>query len=213
MKQGKRMRKRPDLRISARPAIGTMSLRQKVTQMWANIGWICGLRKKRVKQCQAARRSSRRRAVLGRVGCIDELQVEDDSHLVETRRVSRGHPINVQSELSSGEIALAELAVDLRDELSYQQDSFLGAAQAIVDHRVSPLGQQLEGQSRPHRLTRSTNAHRIEERPRCRGLSISKQEPLRSAPVRQRLLARERPCEACSWHAVWRAQGWSQKSS
>ena len=107
-------------RRAARTTTLRDSLEAKLLKVCADIGWICGLRKERLAPVPAARRTSRKRVMLGRA-LAAEVEVQEDEAFVpvEIALVSNGRAAQIEATTEVG--GLAECAVDLQAELARLQ--------------------------------------------------------------------------------------------
>ncbi|MGO1073169.1 hypothetical protein [Lysobacter sp. CA199] len=143
MKNTKRNRSRQAASPSKHDANLRDRLEKKLLKLCADIGWICGWRKERLPVVPVARRSSRRRVMLGRSVTAIEAQTGDAFGSVETKFVSTNRSVHRQTERSDPAFGLNDLVLDVHDEVAYQLSNAVDVAQLLSDPRVRAFGQQL----------------------------------------------------------------------
>lgn len=106
-------------RRAARATALRDSLEAKLLKICADIGGICGWRKDRLAPAPPARRSSRKRVMLGRALAAEARgQKGEMFHLVEATSVSGGRTAYTQTEPAAETDGLANFAIELHDELT-----------------------------------------------------------------------------------------------
>lgn len=152
MKNTKRNQPRRAARTFRQAAGLRDSLEVKLLKVCADIGWICGWRKVRMEPALSARRSSRKRVMLGRALAMEaEMQERETFRAVEVTSVSSGRTAYVQAEPVGEASGLADFAIDLQDELARLERIDISAsavASALDDAKVRSLGRQLWEQQR-----------------------------------------------------------------
>ncbi|WP_141233558.1 hypothetical protein [Lysobacter antibioticus] len=99
------------------------SLEARLLKVCADIGWICGWRTDRLAPAPPARRSSRKRVMLGRVLAAEARgQKGDMFHLVEATSVSGRRTAYAQTKPAAETDGLADFAIELNDELTRLDD-------------------------------------------------------------------------------------------
>ena len=147
MKNRKRNQPRRAARMRKQTARLRDSLEAKLLKVCADIGWICGWREERLEPAPAARRSSRKRVMLGRVLAADaKVQEAEVFRPVEVAFVSSGRTAFAQTKPAAELSGLAHIAIDLQDELARLDRMGISAGQVagvLGDARVRSLGRQL----------------------------------------------------------------------
>lgn len=142
MKNTKRNQPRRAARTSRQGA-----LEAKLLKLCTDIGWICGWREERTDQVPAARRSSRKRVMLGRTLAAGvQVQETEAFRPFEATFVSSGRTAYAQSEPAVEVSCFADIADDLQDELMRLGRMGISASQvagALGDGRMRSLGRQL----------------------------------------------------------------------
>lgn len=111
--------KRRQPRHASRASDTRNSLEVKLFRICADIGWIFGWREERLEPVPSARRSSRKRVMLGRALAVEARMQEDETFRpVEVAFVSSGRTAYVQAEPAAESSGLADIAIDLQDELA-----------------------------------------------------------------------------------------------
>ncbi|SDZ08010.1 hypothetical protein SAMN04487939_1153 [Lysobacter sp. yr284] len=113
MKSKKRNQPRHAARMRKQTARLGDSLEAKLLKVCADIGWLCGWREVRMEPAPSARRSSRRRVMLGRAMAADAGTQEAVFHPVEVAFVSSGRTAYAQAEAATEASGLADFAIDL----------------------------------------------------------------------------------------------------
>jgi len=133
---------------SSRPASRSRdSLEAKFLKVCADIGWICGWREERLEQLLVARRSSRKRVMLGRALAAEAREQGDEAFRpVEVAFVSGGRAAHVHAEPEAEVSGLADFVLDAQDELARLARMGISPKQvagALGDAKVRSLGRQL----------------------------------------------------------------------
>ena len=119
MKNTKRNQLRRVARTHRQAALLHDGFEAKLLKLCADIGWICGWRKQRLEPAPSARRSSRKRVMLGRGLAADaRVQEAEAFRPVEAAFVSNGRIAYAQSEPAVEASCLDDIVTDLQDELA-----------------------------------------------------------------------------------------------
>ncbi|WP_141233534.1 hypothetical protein [Lysobacter antibioticus] len=106
------------------------SLEAKLLKVCADIGWICGWRKDRLAPAPPARRSSRKRVMLGRALAAEERVQEDEAFLpIKAALVSSGRAAHIQTGTAPEASGLADFTVDLQGGLARLRRMEIGASE------------------------------------------------------------------------------------
>lgn len=144
--------KRNQTRHAVRAAGLRESIETKLLKVCADISWICGWREGRLEPAPSARRSSRKRVMLGRALAEEARAQEAEAFRpIEATFVSSGRTAYAQSEPAAEASGLVDIVIDLQDELARLGHMSISTSEvvgALGDPRVRSPGRQLWEQRR-----------------------------------------------------------------
>ncbi|QQQ01267.1 hypothetical protein [Lysobacter enzymogenes] len=119
MKKANRNQPRRVARTPRQAAGPHDGLEAKLLKLCADIGWICGWREERLERVPSARRSSRKRVMLGRALAAEaRMQEVEAFRPVEVAFVSSRRTAYLQAEPAAEASGFADIVIDLQDELA-----------------------------------------------------------------------------------------------